>query len=41
MIDKAIEELTGFWLEQYPGMDVAMAREWAITQIDEAENGEG
>lgn len=40
MLQQAIEDLTNFWMEQYPDMEPAKARAYAITQLDEAENGE-
>ena len=35
-----IEDLTKFWMKQYPTMTYDKARAWAIEQADEAENGE-
>jgi hypothetical protein len=34
-----IEELTQFWMKQYPNMTYEKARAWAEEQADEAENG--
>lgn len=36
---ETIEELTNFWMNQYPTMTYAKALAWAEEQMDEAENG--
>lgn len=36
-----IEELTRFWMKQYPEMEYTKARKWALEQVDESEHGEG
>ena len=35
-----VEELTLFWMNIYPSMSAGKAREMAMEQVDEVENGE-
>lgn len=39
MLQQSIEDLTNFWMKQYPDMEYSKAQKWAIEQMDEVENG--